>query len=189
MLNVFSADPEVIGWLLRVLEALPREGLGASRGAAEFLRVEGAGGRVTLDLSPQSAAPGRVCVEFLSATELKHGNGIAPSPEFPILFGRARDRVSTLSRLYGERALDIDYDGSTRRAAGVRMVSCHLRREETERRSSRTGQRHRIGGVTGTAEYEGELGEFLPWLEAARHTGVGRQAVWGKGEISIRAAT
>jgi len=39
----------------------------------------------------------------------------------------------------------------------------------------------------GIAEYEGDLAEFLPYLEAARWTGVGRQSVWGKGEISLTA--
>ncbi|MCU1257176.1 MAG: hypothetical protein JWO80_61, partial [Bryobacterales bacterium] len=42
-----------------------------------------------------------------------------------------------------------------------------------------------IGGFLGTAEYEGELAEFLPYLQAAKWTGVGRQSVWGKGEISV----
>jgi hypothetical protein len=57
---------------------------------------------------------------------------------------------------------------------------------DIRRRSSRTGQTHGIGGFTGFAEYEGDLAEFLPWLEAAQWTGVGRQSVWGKGEIRLQ---
>jgi hypothetical protein len=38
----------------------------------------------------------------------------------------------------------------------------------------------------GEADYEGELGEFLPILRAAEYTGVGRQTVWGKGSIGVR---
>jgi hypothetical protein len=56
---------------------------------------------------------------------------------------------------------------------------------ESARRSSRTGQTHSLGGFVGTAEYEGDLAEFLPYLEAGRWVGVGRQAVWGKGEIAV----
>jgi hypothetical protein len=37
----------------------------------------------------------------------------------------------------------------------------------------------------GTATYEGDLAEFLPWLQAAEATGVGRHAVWGQGEIRL----
>jgi hypothetical protein len=67
----------------------------------------------------------------------------------------------------------------------VRTLGCDIQSVRVTRRSSRTGQRHPIGGFTGSAEYEGDLGEFLPYLEAARWTGVGRQTVWGNGEIAI----
>ena len=50
--------------------------------------------------------------------------------------------------------------------------------------SRATGQRHALGGFTGFAEYAGELAEFVPYLEIGRWTGVGRQTVWGKGEIA-----
>ena len=41
----------------------------------------------------------------------------------------------------------------------------------------------------GGAAYEGELDEFMPFLRAAKWTGVGRQTVWGKGEIEIAVPT
>jgi CRISPR/Cas system endoribonuclease Cas6 (RAMP superfamily) len=64
------------------------------------------------------------------------------------------------------------------------MTCCDLRAEHRVRRSSRTGQVHPWGGFTGAAEYQGDLAEFMPYLRAARWTGVGRQTVWGKGEIT-----
>jgi hypothetical protein len=64
------------------------------------------------------------------------------------------------------------------------MSRCDIRQVSIERRSSRTGQRHPLGGFIGEAEYEGDLlHEFLPILRAAQWTGIGRQTVWGKGEI------
>jgi CRISPR-associated endoribonuclease Cas6 len=65
------------------------------------------------------------------------------------------------------------------------MTRCEIQHVAVERRSSRTGQTHPIGGFTGFAEYEGELSEFVPYLQAAKWTGVGRQTVWGKGELEI----
>ena len=32
---------------------------------------------------------------------------------------------------------------------------------------------------------QGDLAEFLPWLRAARWVGVGRQTVWGKGDVRV----
>ena len=63
------------------------------------------------------------------------------------------------------------------------MTRCEITEVSRVRHSSRTGQTHSIGGFTGVAEYEGDLTEFVPYLEAAAWTGVGRQTVWGKGEI------
>ncbi len=83
-------------------------------------------------------------------TELKHEHTlIAARPEFPILFGRIRDRISTLRSLYGAGPLDIDFRGIGDRAAAVRMTRCEVRRQEADRRSTRTGQRHSIGGFVG----------------------------------------
>ena len=208
-LNVFSLDAETIPYFILTFSALAREGLGASRGRAELLRVRrlaagwqpeaavypAAGAAalahlepVTLGLEPDPSAPGLVRVEFLSPLELKHGQRVVERPEFPILFARVRDRIANLRMLYGWGSPVMDYQGSARRAEAVRLVECLVRHVATERRSSRTGQVHQIGGFVGSAVYEGELAEFLPWLKAARYTGIGRQAVWGKGEIRLSAA-
>jgi hypothetical protein len=81
--------------------------------------------------------------------------------------------------------LAFDFRAAADRAALVRTVRSDLRHHEIERRSSRTGTVHGIGGVTGSVDYEGDLAEFLPWLRAACWTGVGRHTVWGNGVIEL----
>lgn len=199
-LHVFSLDQNVLAYFVLTFASLAREGLGPRRGKADLQRVltgeqvlyegsaqtiSGAVEPLSLDLTPAADSPRRIRVDFLTPTELKHEQKIARRPEFPILFGRIRDRLATLSRLYGADTLDIDFQGTNARAAAVKMTSCRLGRQESERRSTRTGQGHSIGGFVGRAEYEGDLAEFLPYLEAGRWVGVGRQSVWGKGEIKI----
>ncbi len=199
-LHVFSLDQTVLAYFVLTFASLAREGLGPRRGKADLLRVlsrdqifyDSATQTIStsiepqsLDLTPAADVPHRIRINFVTPTELKHEHRIARKPEFPILFGRIRDRVSTLSRLYTGTILDIDYAGTNTRAAAVKMTSCRGRHDETARRSTRTGQVHSIGGFIGEAEYEGDLAEFLPYLEAARWTGVGRQSVWGKGEIEL----
>jgi len=201
-LNLFSLEPDIVNYFVLTFAALSREGLGPGRGRAELQCVRKLIGEqtiysstkeimagplepVTLSLEPNASAPDKIRIDFLSPTELKHAHKIAERPEFPILFGRIRDRIGTLRALYGEGPIEMDYQASGNRAALVRMTNCEMKREESGRRSSRTGQVHSIGGFTGTADYEGDLTEFFPWLEAARYTGVGRQAVWGKGEFRV----
>jgi hypothetical protein len=196
-LNLFTLDAAVLAYFVQAFAALGAEGLGPQRGKADLRRVrklcvagvaeqivfEGPMEPVSLDLAPVASAPPKIRVDFVSPTELKHEHRVATQPEFRILLARIRDRISTLRGLYGEGPLEIDFQAMGARSAAVKMTRCEVARVEAERRSSRTGQSHSIGGFVGFAEYEGDLREFLPWLEAARWTGVGRQCVWGKGEI------
>jgi len=149
------------------------------------IRGEGAGAPLELDLSPGTEEVSKITVRFLTPTELKSGQQVAVRPNFHILAARARDRISMLRGLYGDGPLDVDFRGFGERAAEVRMTRCQLETVRVERRSSRTGRTHPIGGFVGEVEYEGELGEFVPYLRAAEYTGVGRQTVWGKGAILL----
>jgi hypothetical protein len=139
--------------------------------------------RIELDAGEEEV--GKVRVRFVTPVELKSGEQVVSRPGFGVLFARVRDRISTLRALYGPGPLEIDFRGMGERAGRVRMTACDLRPEFVERRSARTGLAHRIGGLVGEAVYEGELSEFVPYLEAARWTGVGRHTVWGNGVIEV----
>jgi hypothetical protein len=198
-LHIFDLHDPAIPHFVRTFEAIARQGLGPGRGRAELsavCQIAGDGTAVALQqppqplelsLDPPATAITKVRVDFLTPTELKGGQQLASRPDFPILFGRIRDRLSTLRALYGPGPLDVDFKAMGERSQLVRMTSCEIRDVSVERRSSRTGQTHPLGGFIGYAKYEGEnLAEFLPYLEAARWTGVGRQTVWGKGEIACK---
>lgn len=144
---------------------------------------------VAIPLGSDSSGANRLRVEFRTPAELKttaSRNTLAAKPDFAVLFARARDRVSTLRTRYGPGPLDIDFRAMGQRARNIKMTRCDVHQAGGKRRSRRTGQVHGIGGFTGVAEYEGDLAEFLPILEAARWTGVGRHCVWGNGEILAR---
>ena len=103
------------------------------------------------------------------------------------MFTRIRDRISTLRSLYGSGPLEIDFKAMGERAAAIRMTRCEIQNVGGGTRHSRaTGTASRAQRLyVGFAEYEGDLTEFIPYLEIANYTGVGRQTVWGKGEISV----
>ncbi len=205
-LNLFDLQSPATAYLVLAFAQLAREGLGLGRSRVELtavlqldqngdpgvsifnstsfvLQQAGPPLELSLDAPPHSVT--RLRVHFLTPTELKSGQQLAERPEFAILAARIRDRLSTLRELYGDGPLEIDFRAFGERAALVRMTGCDLQQVKTLRRSSRTGQVHPIGGFVGTAEYEGDLTEFVPYLRAAKWTGVGRQTVWGKGEISL----
>jgi hypothetical protein len=179
-IHVFHTALPAAGYFAAALRGVAEEGIGPARGVAQ-LSVQSAA-PVAINLAAAGAAR-RIRVAFETPIELKAGGELAPDPDFHILFARVRDRVSTLRRLYQGGALPIDFRETAARAATVRLGASKLSWETTERYSTRTGQTHPLGGMTGWAEYEGELGEFLPYLEAGYWTGAGRQTVWGKGVI------
>jgi len=198
-LHLFDTrPPHLSGPLLGSLRAISKEGLGLGRGRAELIRADVLDGDaqpahplepaaepriLTLPLEPLREPVRRVRIRFVTPTELKQAGEIAPEADFSVLFSRLRDRVSTLRALYGDGPLPVDFQTMGRRAAAIRLVRSDLAAVRASRRSSRTGQVHPLGGFTGEAEYEGDLGEFLPFLRAGWWTGVGRQTVWGKGAI------
>jgi CRISPR-associated endoribonuclease Cas6 len=172
-------NPAVIGLLADAFAELAREGLGPGRGRAELAAFSPPSEPLVLSLDPPPDPVRRVRVEFVTPTEIKG----ADRPEFGTLAARIRDRLSTLRELYDDGPLPIDFRAFGERAQQVRMTRCEIVEVSRTRRSSRTGQSHSIGGFIGEAEYEGDLAEFVPYLNAAAWTGIGRQTVWGKGEI------
>jgi hypothetical protein len=125
-------------------------------------------------------------LDFLSPTELKHDGSIIEQPAFAVLVARACSRLATLQALYGDEQLRIDFSELRQHARQITAKDYQLRHCEKLRRSSRTGQVHPLGGFIGFAEYEGDLACLVPYLQASHWTGVGRQTVWGKGEILVR---
>jgi hypothetical protein len=198
-LHVFDGTARFVPYFVLAFSELARTGLGPRRGRARLTGVTQSGDTVfdgramaaqlppplRLDLDPKNDATARVRLVFLSPTEFKHEHHLLGRPEFGPLFRRVRDRISTLRALYGEGPLDIDFRHLGARADTIGIAECDVRHVDVERRSSRTKQVHPLGGFTGWAVYEGDLSPYMPYLRAAQWTGVGRQTVWGSGEISV----
>jgi len=167
-----------------------KSGIGPRRGRVRLEEVQpldlgdgAANGPCAISLDAGARPVDQAVVRFVTPTELKTAGNVADRPEFGILFARLRDRIGALCALYGAGPPQIAFRELGERAAAVRLRRLEIEWERVERRSGRSGQTHPIGGFTGEAEYEGDLAEFVPWLRAGRWSGVGRQTVWGKGEV------
>ena len=192
-LHVFELRERILPYFQAAFEEWARSGIGPGRRRGRLDRVEPLGldgqpspsAPCSIRLDPDATATDRVTVRFASPTELKADGKLVERPEFGVLFARLRDRVATLCALYGAGPLDVDFRALGARAATIRLVRYDLARHDGFRTSRRTGQTHPLAGFTGDVEYQGVLQEFLPWLRAGRWTGVGRQTVWGHGEIHV----
>ncbi len=140
---------------------------------------------VIIDLTPQACC--KVTLQFLTPTEIKWKDQLLCEPQFPALISRIRDRIAALSAFYGDGAPDWDYKNLADKSETIRLVKHSVEMAYAERRSSRTGQRHGLGGFVGLATYEGDLANFIKLLRVAEWTGVGRHTPWGNGAIRIQA--
>ncbi len=185
-LEAVGFDPaiSIVNHLGMAFRQLFQDGLGPGRARVELTKAEQLTD-VELPFHTDENSD-RIRIEFLTPTELKSGGETIREPRFEVLLARARDRVSSLCSIYQGWTPPFDFIGSNRRAAAVNLTAYSVREIHTDRRSSRTGQVHSLGGFIGTAEYEGDLGEFLPTLRAAEWTGVGRMTVWGNGRVVLR---
>ncbi len=106
----------------------------------------------------------RVTIQFMTPTFLRADGEVIHCPEFHHLFKRLRDRINALNTFFGDGPLDADFRGLGERAEKVRTVSSKIEWIDHFRTSSKTKQRHELSGFIGEVTYEGEMGEFLPWL-------------------------
>jgi CRISPR/Cas system endoribonuclease Cas6 (RAMP superfamily) len=179
---------ELLPWFQQSFERLAESGFGLNRARCALESAE----RVEIAqpeyARARPAAPpqtGQIAVRFLTPTHLVFGGQTVREPEFHHLFRRLRDRMNALSTFYCGAPLPLDFKGLGERAEKVACVGRDLRWEERERRSSRTGMRHPIGGLLGECAYAGELAEFLPLLWLGQYLHVGKHAAWGNGRLEL----
>ncbi len=112
--HLFETRFPALPWFQQVFERVAASGLGPGRGRASLESIDpfGPGGTpVTIDLAQPGPAMARLCVRFLTPTELKAEGTIGEQPEFSVLFARIRDRVSSLRTLYGSGPVPVDFAG------------------------------------------------------------------------------
>ncbi len=180
--NLFTAEPWPIPHFEAAFAKLATAGLGPGRGRAV---LDGMSDSV-VEISLRPPGPtSSVTVDFVTPTELKAAEGLVTEPHFGPLLARLRDRISNLGQQYGHGALTVDFRELAEQARSVAMEKADLRYVDAERKSSRTGQTHPLSGFVGRVTYRGELSPFVPYLKIGQYTGVGRQTVWGKGELRL----
>jgi hypothetical protein len=136
-------------------------------------------------MRPLSAGMKTVRIDYLTPTHIKHQGVAVESPEFHHLIKRLRDRVNAIAWFYSGTLLDIDFAAFGKRSEAVRTVESKIAWLDRERFSTRTKQRHPIGGFAGYAIYTGDIAEFIPLLRLGEFIHVGKHAVWGNGQFQI----
>jgi hypothetical protein len=214
-LNVVGRVQAQAPYLLSTLSRLADDGLGPQRvplcldrvdaldglglasgvaldGAASTMRPGVAGAVRASDLARPADGHARILrVRFVTPTLLREGGEVVRVPRFGALVRRLRARVGALATLFGDGP--VEEDPSVLATAADRVVtrSEEIRWASESRRSSRTGERHALEGLTGQAVYECAQGTaqamaaFLPLLRLGEQLHVGKHASFGLGRIEV----
>ncbi|MBP7796721.1 MAG: CRISPR system precrRNA processing endoribonuclease RAMP protein Cas6 [Elusimicrobiales bacterium] len=109
------------------------------------------------------------------------------NPEFYHIFSRLRDRISSISYFHNNIDLEENYIALEEDSKNVKTLNSRWNFVEVKRRSSRTKQLQDLSGIVGYALYDfltlqrAEL--FYPWIKIGELVNVGKNSVWGMGEI------
>ncbi len=116
---------------------------------------------------------------------LKKDNALHKELPFHVLIRAALRRIAALEAAYGQGEPALDYSGLARRAERVETTQSTIRWQDLLRFSNRQQQKVSLSGLVGTAEYRGELHEFVPLLAYVEQVNLGKQTVFGLGKITM----
>jgi len=128
-------------------------------------------------------------IDLNTPTIIKYEDNIITQPEFYHIFLRLRDRISAISYFHNGMELDYDFKLLELEAREVRTVESKWKVKEVKRRSSRTHILQDMSGIVGYGIYDFKTKErselFAPWLKIGEIVNVGKNTVWGMGEMKI----
>jgi hypothetical protein len=131
-------------------------------------------------------------IEFLTPTRIRDRfagdgpDGLLTRPLFRPILQRLLERLTALTRQFGDGPLTLDFGDLVRRAEGVKLVADRARWLDLESHSQRQRHWYPSGGFVGTATYQAEdWSLFLPWLVWGQFTHVGKDAVKGNGQYRL----
>lgn len=126
-------------------------------------------------------------IELKTPTVIKYDSQIINEPEFYQIFLRIRDRVSAIAYFHNGIELTEDFKLLELEAREVKTLKSEWKKMEVKRRSSRTHILQDMSGIVGYALYDFQTAEraeiFAPWLKIGEIVNVGKNSVWGMGEI------
>lgn len=127
----------------------------------------------------------KLTIEFLTMTRLKQAGEFVECPAFSVLIRALLRRLSALQYFYCDRKMEEDYQTLVSLAEEVKLIKDNTAWVDWERFSSRQHTRMKLGGLVGTAEYEGCPEIFRDYLRWGELLHVGKGATFGLGKYKI----
>ena len=114
---------------------------------------------------------------------LKFENRLKADLPFHVLVRAMLRRISSLLNCYGKGEPPLDYRGLVNRAEAIQIIDTNLNWFDWKRYSHRQDKSMLMGGMAGSATYQGKIGEYLPLIEFCSKVHLGKQTSFGLGKI------
>ncbi len=124
-------------------------------------------------------------LSFLTPTKIRFLEKTIFNPEFSHIVKRLIERLGALSYFYCSETLGDEMMPLLEKAELVKTISREVRWVDAERHSTKTKLPHSIGGFVGYISFEGDIGDFLPFLIAGELVHVGKSTTFGNGWYRI----
>lgn len=123
----------------------------------------------------------RISLRLLTPLRIVSNGELNSAPDFQSIFRTLLRRISLLSYFHCGIDMDVDFTGLIERSGQVVTESRSLRWHDWERWSARQDTKMKMGGVVGRISFNGDLGEFLPYLRQGELLHVGKGTAFGLG--------
>ncbi|HHY73711.1 MAG TPA: CRISPR system precrRNA processing endoribonuclease RAMP protein Cas6 [Bacillus bacterium] len=126
-------------------------------------------------------------IHFISPARLKYGGEFVSAPEFHMVLRSAIRRITALLYFHhDEPKLGFDFQELFQRAENeITCIESNVEWTSWERYSNRQKQRLKMGGIVGHAVYKGDFTPYVPWLQLAEWSNIGKNPVFGLGRVKI----
>lgn len=186
---------EYLPYFVYAFEELGKMGIGKGKGQYKLEKIYAAGEEIytaetrtlkdpgnSLAIPDQNEPVTSLTLSFLTPTRIKYEEQLTPDPEFHMLIRNLLRRISTLSYFHAQKRLDLDFKGIIDRAKSIRTVRKDIIWIDWERYSARQNTRMKLGGFTGTIQFDGNLTEFMPLLKIGEIVHIGKATSFGLGK-------
>lgn len=195
-LTLFGRSALQPGIYLDAIKSMEKEGWGAERLRFSFVRITDAeSGRLIFagdkmwirnaqahDIKICERNAGTAVIDFETPVRIVSGRKLFECLTFPMLVQFLSRRMALLAKAYGDGGPDWKEDELLLMAEDIQVVEEHWQdvnfsRYSVNQKQNRLELPSRIGWVM----YEGNLGPFVPLLEAGKYFHVGKNATIGFG--------
>lgn len=204
-LSLIGKAIDYLPYFIYTFDELGRLGIGKGKAGFDLVSVSCHGDRIydsqtkilkpftlhqaeTADSSSFShLTPYILHLSFLTPTRIQYNEHLTIDFEFHILIRNLLRRLSLLYYFHCGGDPDVwDFKGLIEKAKGVTVKERNLHWHDWERYSGRQKTRMKMGGFVGEITFEGEIGPFMPLIEAGEVLHVGKGTSFGLGKYRIK---